>query len=95
MELALKFVCPFIIREGAFCSNKVENLIVVISVIDVTSNQLSISYQAAYVWPGLKKKVPLVLNLVHRLKCSLNTFLVKDINHAFEKEEQETLLLLS
>jgi len=38
LQLALKFVCPFIIREGASCTNKVENLFVVIMVINVTSN---------------------------------------------------------
>jgi hypothetical protein len=38
LQFPLKFVCPFIIREGAFCTNKVENLFVVIMVINVTSN---------------------------------------------------------
>ena len=38
LQFALKFVCPFIIREGAFCTNKVENLVVVIIVINVPSN---------------------------------------------------------
>jgi hypothetical protein len=30
LQLALKFVCPFVIRQGALCSNKVENLVIVI-----------------------------------------------------------------
>ncbi len=46
LQFALKFVCPFVIREGAFCGNKVENLIVVIVVINATSNRLSIPYHA-------------------------------------------------
>jgi hypothetical protein len=66
LELAFEFVCPFIIREGAFYSNKVENLLASTVVVDVTSNQLSISYHAAYVWPKLKQKFPLAFNnLVH------------------------------
>jgi hypothetical protein len=36
LQFALKFGCPFVIREGASCSNEVENLIVVIIVICVT-----------------------------------------------------------
>ena len=97
LQFALKFVCPFIIREGAFCSDKVENLIVVIIVISVTPNQLSIPYHAPYVWPALKKKIPLVLYPVHLflLKCSTNPRLVKDINHGFKQEVEETLLFLS
>ena len=61
---ALKFVCLFIIREGALLSNEVENLLVVRVVVDVSSNQLSISYHAAYIWPALEKKIPLAFNFV-------------------------------
>ena len=86
LEFALKFGCPFVIREGAFCSNKVENLIVVSLVVDISSNQLRIADHALYVWPALNQKIPLALYPVHflLLKCSPNPRLVKDINHRFE-----------
>ncbi len=67
LQLAFKFVCPFIIREGAFCSNKVENLLVVRVVADVSSNQLAVPYYTPHVWPALKEKIPLVFNLVVHL----------------------------
>jgi len=65
LQFALKFVCPFIIREGAFCSNKVENLVVVIIVINVTSNQLSIPHHAFQIRSALNQKIPLASYLVH------------------------------
>ena len=65
LQFALKFVCPFIIRKGAFCSDKVENLIVVIIVISVTPNQLSIPYHAFHIRSTLNQKIPLVLYPVH------------------------------
>jgi hypothetical protein len=61
LQFALKFVCPFIIGEGAFCSNKVENLIVVIIVISVSPNQLNIPYYAFHIRSTLNQKIPLVL----------------------------------
>jgi len=96
LQFALKFVCPFIIRVGAFCSNKVENLIVAIIVINVTPNQLKIPHHAPYVRPSLKKKIPLVPYPVHLflLRCSPNPRLVKDINHSLKQEVKETLLFL-
>jgi hypothetical protein len=62
LQFVLKFVCPFIIREGAFCSNKFENCVVVTVVTYITANQLRIPHHASYVWPALKKEIPLVLN---------------------------------
>ena len=65
LQFTLKFICRFIIRESAFCGNEVENSVVVTVVADVTANQLCIPYNPSYVWPALKKKIPLVFNLVH------------------------------
>jgi hypothetical protein len=97
LQFALKFICPFIIREGAFFSNKVENLVVVMIVISVTPNQPSIPYYAFHIRSALNQKIPLALYPVHffLLKCSPNPRLVKDINHGFEKEVEETLLFIS
>jgi hypothetical protein len=53
LQFVLKFVCPFIIREGALRGDEVENLIVVIIVINVTPNQLSIPYQAFHIRSAL------------------------------------------
>ena len=97
LQFALKFVRLFIIREGAFCSNKVENLVVVSVVVDVSSNQFAVPNYASHVWPALKKKIPLTFNLaVHffLLKYLLDTLLVQDINHGFEQEIKETLLFI-
>jgi hypothetical protein len=98
LQVALKFVSPFIIREGAFCSNKVENLLVVIIVINVTPNQLNILYYAFHIRSALDQKIPLALYpVVHLflLKCSPNPRLVNDTNHGFKQEEEETFLFLS
>jgi len=67
LELAFEFVCPFIIREGAFYSNKVENLLVSTVVADVSPNQLSISSHAPYLWLTLKQKFPLTFNNLFHL----------------------------
>ena len=67
MELGFEFVCPFIIREGAFYSNKVENLLATTVVADVSPNQLSISYHAPYLWLTLKQKFPLAFNNLFHL----------------------------
>ena len=67
LQFALKFVSPFIIREGAFCSNKVENLVVVRVMADVSSNQLAVPYYTPHVWPTLKEKIPLVFNFAVHL----------------------------
>jgi hypothetical protein len=98
LEFTFKFIRHFIIRECAFCGDEVENLFVVRVVSDVSSNQLAVPYYTPHVWTTLKEKIPLVFNFtVHLflLKCSPNPFLVKDINHGFEKEVEETLLSLS
>ena len=82
LELAFEFICPFIIREGALYSNKVENLFVFTVVADMSPNQLSIPHYAPYLWLTLKQKFPLAFNnLFHLfpLKCSPNRRLVKDI----------------
>jgi len=73
LELAFELVCLFIIREGAFYSNKVENLLVSTVVADVSPNQLRISYHAPYLWFTLKQKFPLTFNnLFHLfLLCSM------------------------
>jgi hypothetical protein len=47
--------------------DEVKNLLVVTVMADVSTNQLSISYHAAYVWPALKQKVPFAFNLVAHL----------------------------
>jgi hypothetical protein len=65
LQFTLKFTCRFIIREGAFCGNEVENLVVVAVVADVATNQLCISYHASYVWSALNQKFPLAFNPVH------------------------------
>ncbi len=49
LQFAFKFICRFSVGEYAFRSDKVENLIVVIIVIDVTSNQLGIPYHTFYI----------------------------------------------
>ena len=97
LELAFKFVCTFIIREGALYSNKVENLFVFTVVADMSPNQLSIPHYAPYLWPTLKQKVPLTFYRVHLflLKWQTNPLLVKDINHGFEQVEAITKLLIS
>ena len=83
LQFALKFVCPFVIGEGAFLGDEVENLIVVIIVvINVTPNQLSTSYHAFHIRSALNQKIPLVLYPVHLfpLKCSPSPRLVKGIS---------------
>jgi len=65
LELVFKFVCPFIIGEGAFYSNKVENLFPSTVVADMSPNQLSIPHYAPYLWLTLKQKFPLVSYIVH------------------------------
>jgi len=69
LQFALKFARPFIIRKGAFCSNKVENLIVVIIILNVTANESGIPYQTFHIRSALNQKIPLVSYLVH-LKSS-------------------------
>jgi hypothetical protein len=56
LQFALKFICPFVIREGALRNNKVEDLVVVIIVINVTPNQLSIPYHAFHIRSALLKR---------------------------------------
>ena len=87
----------FIVGECAFFSNEVENHFVVNVVTDTTANQLGIPHHTSYVWPALKKQIPLAFYPVHffLLKCSPNPRLVKDINHGFEQQEEESLLFLS
>jgi hypothetical protein len=97
LQFAFKFICRFIVGEGAFRGDEVENLLVFTIVVDVSSNQLSIPQHAPYVWPALKKKIPLAFNFaVHLflLKCSPRPRLVKDINHGFKQQIEETFLLL-
>ena len=66
LQFPFKFICPFIISECTFFSDEVENLHVFTVVAEGSSNQLSISYHAAYVWPTLRQKIPLAFNnLVH------------------------------
>ena len=65
LELAFEFVCPFIIREGAFYSNKVENLLASTVVADVSSNQFRIPYYAFHIRSALNQKIPLASYLVH------------------------------
>ena len=69
----------------------------VIIVINVTPDQLSIPYHAFHIRSTLNQKIQLVLYPVHLflLKCSPNPRLVKDINHGFEQEVDETLLFIS
>ena len=97
LQFALKFICPFVIREGAFCSDEVENLILVFIVINVTPKQLNIPYYASHIRFALNQKIPLVLYPVHffSMKYSPHPRLVNDINHGFEHQEEETLLFLS
>ena len=66
-QFPFKFFSPFIISECAFLGDEVENLLVVTVVVDVSSNQLSISNHAPYVWPTLKQKIPLAFNLAVHL----------------------------
>jgi hypothetical protein len=94
LEFALKFMRCFIVGECALFSNEVKNHFVDDIVADTTANQLGIPYYASYVWPALKKKVPLVFNFavhIFFLECSPNPLSVKDINHGFEKEVKESL----
>ena len=66
LELAFEFVCTFIIREGAFYSNKVENLLPSTVVADVSPKQLIVPYHAPYLWLRLKQEFPLAFtNLFH------------------------------
>jgi hypothetical protein len=66
LELGFEFVCPFIIREGAFLGDEVKNFLVFTVVVDVPSNQLSISYYAFHIRSALNQKIPLAFNnLVH------------------------------
>jgi hypothetical protein len=66
LQFPLKFFCRFIVSECAFLGDEVENLLMFTVVVDVSSNQLSISYHTAYVWPTLKQRIPLAFNdLVH------------------------------
>jgi hypothetical protein len=67
LELGFEFVCPFIIREGAFYSNEVKNLLVSTVVADMSPNQLKISYYAPYLWLTLKQKFPLAFNNLFHL----------------------------
>jgi len=67
LELGFKFVCLFIIREGAFHSNKVENLLVSTVVADMSPNQPRIPYYAPYFWLTLKQKFPLAFNNLFHL----------------------------
>ena len=50
LELAFEFVCTFIIREGTFYSNKVENLLASTVVTDVSPKQLIVPHYAPYLW---------------------------------------------
>jgi hypothetical protein len=61
-ELAFEFVRLFIIREGAFYSNKVENLLASTVVADGSLKQLIVPYHAPYLWLTLKQKFPLAFN---------------------------------
>ena len=64
LQFALKFIYRFIIGECAFFSNEVKNQFVVTVVANMTPNQLRIPHHDSYVWFALKKKIPLVFNLV-------------------------------
>ena len=88
LQFALKFICFFVIREGALLGDEVEDGFAVTVLTDVPPNQLRIPHHAPDVWPALKKKIPLASYLVHLfpLKCLPNTLLVNDINHGFEQE---------
>ena len=68
----------------------------VIIVINVTPNQLGIPYHAFHIGSALNQKIPFALYPVHLFlfERSLNTFLVKNINYAFEYQKKKTLLLL-
>ena len=65
LQFALKFVCPFVIREGAFLGDEVENHSMLNVLADIATNQLSIPHHGTYVWPALKKEIPLASYLVH------------------------------
>jgi hypothetical protein len=67
LELAFEFVCTFIIREGAFYSNKVKNFLALTVMADVSPNQLIISYYAPYLWLTLKQEFPLAFNNLFHL----------------------------
>jgi hypothetical protein len=67
LQFALKFVCPFIIREGAFLGDEVENLLLITVVADLSSNQLAVPNYTSHVWPTLKEKIPLVFNFAVHL----------------------------
>ena len=90
-------MCHFIVGECPLFSNEVENHLMVTVVTYVTTNQPSIPHHGSYVWSTLKEEIPLAFNFaVHfsLLKCSSNTLLVKDIDYAFEKEVEKTLLFI-
>ncbi len=97
LQLDFEFVCALVIREGAFCSDRVANLIVVFVVINVTPNQLSIPNYAFYIRSALKQEIPLISYLVHffLLECSATLRLIKNINHGFKQQKKKTLLFLS
>jgi hypothetical protein len=57
------------IREGAFYSNKVENLLPSTVVADVSSNQLSIPYYAFHIRSALNQEIPLAFNLAVHFFC--------------------------
>jgi hypothetical protein len=96
LQFDFKFIFRFIRGECTFFSNEVENHFVVTVVAYTTTNQLRIPHHPSYVWPVLKRQVPLAFNPVHffLLKCSSDPRLVEDINHGFEQQVKETLLLL-
>jgi hypothetical protein len=60
-------MCCFIIREGAFFSEEIENHFVVNVVADTTAYQLGIPHYVLYVRPALEKKIPFVPYAVHFL----------------------------
>jgi len=67
LQFPFKFICPFIISECAFLGDEVKNLLVFTVLVDMSSNQLSISNHAPYGWPTLKQKIPLAFNLAVHL----------------------------
>jgi hypothetical protein len=67
LELGFEFVCPFIIREGAFLGDEVKNLLASTVVADVSPNQLIVPYHGPYLWFTLKQKFPLAFNNLFHL----------------------------
>ena len=67
LELAFEFFCPLIIREGAFYSNKVEDLLASTVVADVSPNQLRVPDHTPHFWVTLKQKFPLAFNNLFHL----------------------------